>query len=155
MPLKICKYSVSLSCISGCVKHVRKLPCGNSLFQFHILTRYLHYTMSTWGQYEKYTSEWTLHTNTKNNQAPGCPPFLTIYHPPNIEYSTRPNKKSFSSENCTQLGSLPLKLLHIIGILHADLVNNNKLKPVLAKPKQNNSVICTSNYYEQKYVPFY
>ena len=67
---------------SGYVKHNRKFPCGNSIFQDKTVMYYIHHTMSMWGQYEKATSAFIHHIRTKMIQSQGHPPFLTIHHSP-------------------------------------------------------------------------
>ena len=115
---------------------------------------YLHLTMPTWRQYYKSIAAWIHCIRNKRIQDPGIPPLLTIYHPPNLEYSTRPTKKSCSSKNCTQMDYLPFNLLHNISIWHAGLENHNKLKPVLELLTQKNPVLCASIFYKLKYSPF-
>ena len=140
--------------LSGCVKHSRKLLCENSLFWDNKLARYLHHTMTTWGQSEKSIAAWIHHIRIKMIQYPGLPPFLVLHLPPTLEASTRPTKNSCSSKNCTHLDSLLFDLLHNIGIWHADLVHCNKLKPLLERLTQNHPVLRVSTSYKLKYVPF-
>ena len=141
--------------ISGSVKHDSKFTCGNSLYQYKTLTRYLHRTMYTWSQYEKSISAWVHHNSNIRIQAPGCPPFLTLHHPTTIKIYTCPTKKSCSSKNFTQLDSLPSDLLRNIGMWITGFENLNKLKPVLVQLTQHYPVLCTSTSYKIKYVSFY
>ena len=85
---------------------------------------------------------------------PGIHPFLTLHHPPTLESSNLPIKKSCSSKNYTQLDSLTLDLLHDIGMLHAGLVHCNKWKPVLVRLTQHHPYLRASNSYKLKYAPF-
>ena len=80
----------------GYIKHNRKFPCGNSIFQDKTVMYYIHHTMSMWGQYDKSIAACIHHISVKRIQAPGRPPFLTIHHPPTFESSTRPTKNSCS-----------------------------------------------------------
>ena len=86
--------------LSGCVKRRRKLPCVNTLFWVHTLTRYLHCVMSTWGQYENSIAAWLHHIRIQRIQVPGRPTFLTLLYPPTLENSTNPTKNSCSSKHC-------------------------------------------------------
>ena len=140
--------------ISGCIKQCRKFPCGNPLFQEQILTRDLHYTISTWGQSEKAIAACLHHIGTEKIQAPGRPAFLTLHHPPTLESPTWPTKKSCYSKNCTQCDSIPSDLLHSIGMCHAVLVQHNKIKLVLAQLTKLNTITCASRSYKLKYAPF-
>ena len=139
--------------LSGYVKHNRKFHCGNSLFLENMLMCYLHRTMSTWVQYDKYISAWIHRIRNKSTQAPGRPTLLTLHHPPNLEDSTNPTKKSCYSKNCTQSDSLPLNLINNIGICHADIVHR-KIKPVLVQLTQHHPVLFSSTCYKLKYPPF-
>ena len=62
---------------------------------------------------------------------PGIHPFLTLHHPPTLEFSNLPIKKSCSSKNYTQLDSLTLDLLHYIGMWYAGIVNLQQTKTIL------------------------
>ena len=84
--------------------------------------------MFTWGQYEKAIVPWIYRIRTKRIQASGRHPLLTLHHLPNLEAFTNWNKKSCSSQNCTQFDSLPLDFLHNVGIWNTCLVHCNKLK---------------------------
>ena len=110
--------------------------------------------MSTRGQYDKFMAAWLHCISTKSSQSPGCPPFLTLHHPSTLEASTHPTKKSCSSVNCTNLDSLPQKLLRNINMWNTGLVHCNKLKPVLMWPTQHHPVVPVSTSYKLKYVPF-
>ena len=132
----------------------RKFTCGNSILRDKTLTHYICRTMSTWDQYEKATAAWIHRTRTKTIHAPGHPPLITLHHPPNLEYSTHPTKKSFSSQNFTQLDSLSLELLRNICMWHVGLVHCNKLKPVLVQLTRHHPVLCASTSYKIEYIPF-
>ena len=109
--------------ISGCVKSIRKLYCGNSLFWEKSLTRYLQRTMSMWGQSEKSIAAWIHCIRNKGVQAPGRPSFLTLHHPTTLEDSTRQTKTKTSYKNCTLFYSLPSELLHNIDMWYAGIVH--------------------------------
>ena len=110
--------------------------------------------MSTCGQYEKYIYVWLHRIRTKMIQAPGRPPLIMLHHPPPIEASTRLNKNSYSSKNCTQFDSLPSDLLRHIDMWHVVLVHCNKLKTLLAQFIQHHPVLHESTTYKLKYAPF-
>ena len=78
--------------LSGCVDRNRKFPCGNSLIWYKTLTHYHRHTMSKWGQSDKYIAAWIHHISNKMIQAPGLPPFLTLYHALTLEAFNCPTK---------------------------------------------------------------
>ena len=80
-----------------------KFPCGNSLLGVQLLTRQLHCTMYTWEQSEKARNEWLHRISNEKIQAPGQPPFFTLYHLPTLKDSTRPTKRSCYSKNLHSL----------------------------------------------------
>ena len=97
--------------------------------------------MSMWVQSEKFIDAFLHGISTKSIQAPGRPPFIMLHHPPTIEASTRPTKKSCYSKNCTQFNSLPSDLLYNIFMGHAGLSCRKKIKPVLVQLTQHNPVL--------------
>ena len=133
--------------LSGWGKNNRKFSCCNSLFSGKTLTYYPHCTISMWGQYEKSIVACIHFIRNERVQAPGCPPFLTLHHPPTLEASTHTTKT-------IQLYSLPLVLFHNIGIWNAGLVYCTKLKSVLVWLTEYHPVLRVSTPYQRKYVPF-
>ena len=136
---------------SSFVKQPRRFPFGNSLSQVDIFTRYLHYTMSTWGQSDKSISAWLHGISTKSILSPGRPSFLTLHHPTILESSTFQTEKYVSSKNWTRFNSLPSDLLHNICMWNAGLLHHNKLKPVLVQATLHRPVICEFKYYKLHY----
>ena len=59
------------------------------------------------GQSEKAIAEWLHHIRTKNIQAQGSTPLLTLHHSTTFKDYTLSTKKSFPWNVFTQLESLP------------------------------------------------
>ena len=62
------------------------------------------------------------------------------HHPPTLEASTHPTKKTCFYKYCRQLNLLPLERLHYIDMWHTGLVHHNQLKPVLVWLKKHHTV---------------
>ena len=138
---------------SVCVKYNGNFPRVNSLFWYNKLMCYRHQTMTTWSQTEKYIAAWILRIRNRKIYAPGRPTFFTLHHLTILEAHTCPTK-NISYKNCTQLDSLPSKILHKIYMWHAIVVHCNKLKPFLVRFTQHHPVLSASMSDKLKYAPF-
>ena len=87
-------------------------------------------------------------------QYPGRPTFLTLHHLTTLESSTCPTKNYCSFKNCTQFYYPSSYILQNIGMWHAGLLHGIKIKLVLERLKQQNTIIFASKAYKLKYVPF-
>ena len=139
--------------LSGYVKQRSNFPCGNSLFEVHILMRYLRCNISTWGKSEKAISTWLHRIRTKRIHPPGRHHFLTLHRPSTFEASPCPTKRYCSSKYFTHLNLLQSYLLRNIGMWNVGLVHCKKLKPVLELLTKHNPVIRASKSYKIKYAP--
>ena len=155
MPLQICKvFYIFVLYFKVVLRNVVNYLVSNYFLWVHTLTRCIHRNIYTWVQYEKAISTWLQHIRTKIIQAPGCHPFLTLHHPPTLEASTWPTKKSCFSKSIPQLDSLSLDLLRNIGMWYLGLVHCNKLKRVLVQLTQSHLVLCASICNKLIYVLF-
>ena len=106
-----------------------------------------------WGQYVKSIKTWLQCIRNERIQAPGLPTILTVHHPPNLEASTLPTKKS-SYKYWTRLDFLPLEILHNFYMWHVGFLHCNQLKPVFLWLTEHHPVLCVSTSYELKFNPF-
>ena len=69
-----------------------------------------------------YYPEWQIKVSVRST-------LLKLCHPPTLEFSTRSNKNSCSSKNCTQFNTLPSDILNTIDTWYFSLVHHkNSIK---------------------------
>ena len=123
---------------------------------------YLNCTMSVWGKLKPTNSPETVWGNPGwgdfdpewRIKVPGNPAILNRHHPPTLEVSTCPTKRSHSSKNFTHLDTLPLETLHTIDMWRFIILHHDKFKKVLAQITQNNPPLCSTRSYKLKCAQF-